>query len=213
MSVDEREHRLVLQRPGLLGGNVINYTVPKGTDNVELTLAVDGYGKLSMRKKPAKKSSSGTTGKSAGKISGSGAATKSGGTGSGKKTPASTTRSLYVTRGSSLGHLPNVPIRMVVDGTKSKQPMLYEFKPDMIYTITMDNKEHELVFFYPDVQTGDLVLRTLDAGSKDEAFYVDFDINGVLVAIPCELPKKQDQVNSSGSLDIAASPTTAAVKD
>ena len=66
LSVDEKEHRLVLQRPGFLGGNVINYTVPKGTDDLELTLSVDGYGKLSMRKKPAKKTSSGNTGKTSG---------------------------------------------------------------------------------------------------------------------------------------------------
>ena len=193
MSVNEKEHYLVFQRPGFLGGAVQRYTIPTGSDDVELTVTVNGNGQLSVRKKPAKKSSS-----------------KSGGT---AKPSVSTTRNIYVTRGSALGHLPNVPIRMVVDGTTSKQPVLYEFEPDMIYTIAMDKKMHELVFFYPDVHTGDLVLRTLDAGSKDEAFYVDFDINGVLVAMPCELPKILAGGNTAGSSDIASSPTTAAVKE
>ncbi len=193
MNVNEKEHYLVLQRPGFLGGTVQHYTIPTGSDDLELTVTVNGYGQLFVRKKPGKKNSS-----------------KSG---SSKKPSVSTTRNLYVTRGSALGHLPNVPIRMVVDGTTSKHPLLYEFDPDMIYTITMDKKMHELVFFYPDVQTGDLVLRTLDAGSKDEAFYVDFDTNGVLVAMPCELPKNLAGGNTAGSSDIASSPTTAAVKE
>ncbi len=213
MSVNEKEHYLVLQRPGFLGGAVQRYTIPTGSDDLELTVTVNGYGQLSVRKKPAKKSSSSSKASSGSKASGGtkvGGGSKAGGA---AKKPVSTTRNLYVTRGSALGHLPNVPIRMVVDGTTSKQPLLYEFDPDMIYTITMDKKMHELVFFYPDVQTGDLVLRTLDAGSKDEAFYVDFDINGVLVAMPCELPKNLAGGNSAGGFDIASSPTTAGVKE
>ena len=217
MGVNEKEHYLVFQRPGFLGGDVKRYTVPKGSDDLELTVSVDAYGKISIRKKPGKKAPSGTKTGSAAKSGGSskagaknGNSSKSGsGTKSGTKTPPKTTRNLYVTRGSALGYQPNVPIRMVVDGTTSKQPLLYEFAPDMIYTITMDKKMHELVFFYPDVQTGDLVLRTLEAGSQDEAFYVDFDVNGVLLAMKTDLPKN---IVSAGT-GIADSPTAAAVKE
>ncbi len=217
MSVNEKEHYLVFQRPGFLGGDVKRYTVPKGSDDLELTVGVDGYGKLSIRKKPAKKSTAGSKSGGSSKSSGgksSGGTKEGGGSKAGSKTPAKTTRNLYVTRGAAEGFQPNVPIRMAMDYT-SKQPVIFEFDPNMQYTISTDKKQHDLVFFYPDVQTGDLVLRTLDAGSQDEAFYVDFDVNGALYVGKTEVPKKNVNAGAesgSGS-GIAASPTTAGVKE
>jgi len=164
MSVNEKEHYLVFQRPGLLSGDLIRYTVPKGTDNLELTVSVDAHGKISVRKKPGKKADNGS------------------------RTTAKSTRNLHVVRGAAEGYLPETPIRMAVD-YMSKKPVIYEFQPNMEYTITTDRKKHELAFFYPDVQKGDIVLRTLEAGSRDEAFYVDFDEKGVLTAVKTDLPK------------------------
>ena len=71
MSVNEKEHYLVFQRPGFLGGEVKRYTIPKGSDDLELTVGVDGSGKISIRKKPGKKPSSGSKTGSAAKSGGS----------------------------------------------------------------------------------------------------------------------------------------------
>ena len=222
MGVNEKEHYLVFQRPGFLGGDVKRYTIPKGSDDLELTVGVDGSGKISIRKKPGKKPSSGSKTGSAAKSGGSSKAgvkaagsSKSGSdTKSGTKTPPKTTRNLYVIRGAAAGSQPNVPIRMAVD-YMSKQPVVYEFNPNMEYTITTDKKKHDLVFFYPDVQTGDLVLRTLEAGSQDEAFYVDFDEKGVLLAVKTDLPKRTVAAGTGGGTKttIADSPTAASVKE
>ena len=222
MSVNEKEHYLVFQRPGFLGGDVKRYTIPKGSDDLELTVGVDGSGKISIRKKPGKKPSSGSKTGSAAKSGGSskagvkaaGSSKSCSGTKSGTKTPQKTTRNLYVTRGAAAGSQPNIPIRMAVD-YMSKQPVVYEFNPNMEYTITTDKKKHDLVFFYPDVQTGDLVLRTLEAGSQDEAFYVDFDEKGVLLAVKTDLPKRTVAAGAgSGSKTaVADSPTAASVKE
>jgi len=222
INVDEKSHNLIIQRMGFLIGDTKFYQIPKGTGDVELLVDVDGSGKLTIRKKPGKKTSGSRTGSGSKSTGGSKAGVKAAGssksgsgTKSGTKTPPKTTRNLYVTRGSALGHLPNVPIRMVVDGTTNKQPLLYEFAPDMVYTITMDKKMHELVFFYPDVQTGDLVLRTLEAGSQDEAFYVDFDEKGVLLAVKTDLPKRTVSAGTGSGMKIgiADSPTAVAVKE